>query len=328
MLKNETEALEILSPFPKDTATERFAGSQALKLSGARKQFLVGGEWVDQLPSGAKPDNLRYVFGNATEKTVTEDSYQAWLDLDAMRAEANGENPVLPEAAFARINRVRTTNGLLTLFVPWGVNTKYQGEGAAAMAVSIPGSAEMRVLQRIKCAQDQLTGNSVPSQVLLMPADLYATEVNNYDQSTVDAYLERLRLMVDMCGFGGIAIKPWSEIRSENRAEYDRVKTVVQERLQNADQNKKLAATMRGLTSSAEKRSGYDKMEEQQAAMQRYVVERLCEAEIIESQYIPIKVSCVGPQKDGVLDGNIPRVYLIPEKDRAPWLDDLERRKS
>ena len=148
-----------------------------------------------------------------------------------------------------------------------------------------------------------------------MPADLYATEVNNYDESAATGYTEWLKYLTDRFGY---EMKPWSSIRQDNQAEYDRLREKTT--LDSIEANSELNARLGKAYITAKKRSGYATIEKQRDAGFAYVRERLCEATIVEAVYEPIKFSCVEPGKDGPLDGELPRLYLVPNGLRFPWL--------
>jgi hypothetical protein len=277
-----------------------------LNTSPAAGGIFINGEWQEtQLTS--RPEAYQVVFDGLDQLSKARGCFSVWRAIEEIRK----EKPVFPEKAFARLARARETDSPVTLFVPWGINPEWI-ETAEDINLNSP---EAEVLGRIKAFQELLAANRIKSQVLLMPADLYATEVNNFDSSVANSYMEWLKYLADKFGY---ETKPWSEIRQENQTEYDRLRQKIT--LERIEANDELRARLSKAYLTAKKRSGYETWGQQKEAALAYVTERLCEAVIVEEKYQPIKVSCVEPGKDGPLDGEIPRLYLIPDSLRFPWL--------
>lgn len=213
------------------------------------------------------------------------------------------DNPVLPEAIVKRMIAARTSNKFLTLFVPWGVRP----EGKPRL--------ESQVMERIDNIKNILQTRGINSQVLVMPADLYATEVNN--QVSVPRAAKYFEYITDLAKGFRYEVKPWSEIRAENQGYYNARKGT----LTDIEIEKLLPySTILECLEAAKRRSGYKLEQLVRKSAFAYMRERIIEAEIIEGQYEPIKVSAVGKFKDNNVDRNLPRIYVIPPEQQFPWL--------
>jgi len=227
--------------------------------------------------------------------------YYVWQEIAKMQI----TNPEYPDVSLARLTTARETSVPVTLFIPWGVRP----EGKF-------GSSEIAVLDKLKLLQDVLKGKGIPVDILIMPADLYATEVNNQvDGGQTSIYFEQVA-EVAKTEFD-FNVKPWSEIRLENWETYQtRSNQLTVEKIDELLTNRKISEAI----GAATRRSGYSSQEDIMKAAYAYLRERICEAEIIESQYKPIKVSCVPKNKDNEIDINLPRLYIIPYEQQLPWL--------
>jgi len=278
-----------------------FALPQVLKLAGASREYKINGEWTTVKPN-ARPEATRIIFDSRDQFRIARDVYFAWKTLSDTRI----YNPVRPEEIIKRIfaNRSSPIAPPLCLFVPWGVRP--QGEF---------GYPEKAVLDRIRSLQVNLSQRNINAQVLIMPADLYATEVNqqvNKDQ--IAKYFEDVTNWAYMRGF---FVKPWSAIRQENMDIYQqRATELKKEKLEQMF----IPAKIEEAISAAGRRSGYKTESDIQQAAFSYLRERVCEAEIIESVYKPIKVSAVSKNKDNDVDRELPRLYIIPNELLFPWL--------
>jgi hypothetical protein len=149
-----------------------------------------------------------------------------------------------------------------------------------------------------------------------MPADIYATEVNNQvDLNKARAYFENVtQVSIESFGF---QVKAWSEIRAENIGQYLRRKAEL-----DVDALKQMLTPIKvyEAVSVSKRRSGYSDPKEIEQAALAYLRERVCEAEIIEEVYTPIKVSAVAKNKDNGVDRDLPRLYIIPDQEQFPWL--------
>lgn len=281
---------------------DRFALQTTLTGVMSGREYLMGGQWSIEKPS-SRPDGERIVFDSIDQFRAARDTYFAWLDINLLRQDAF--RPVYPDAIMQRLLEARINADPVLLFVPWGVRP-----GGSF------GQSEISVLERIKKFQDGLTRRNIPSQVLIMPADLYATEVNNQvgDEQVVDYFGKVATAARESFRF---AVKPWSTIRTENWQTYQ------------ARAQELTPSTIRALLTpykiqeaiaAAKRRSGYEAAEDIRSAAFRYLRERVCEAEIVETKYKPIKVSAVPKNKDAEVDRDLPRLYIIPSNQQFPWL--------
>jgi hypothetical protein len=286
---------------------DEFALQKIFKELDVTYEYQVAGAWVAGRPT-QKPEGKRIVFDDVERFRVGRDVYFAWKAITEIKA----YDPMLPEKVIQRLLNARQAKFLpdeysrypLYLFVPWGVRP--EGEF---------GDPEKAALEKIRSLQVILNNRGVNAQVLIMPADLYATEVNR-QVSNDDAakYFDNVTLWANYRGFFA---KPWSEIRQDNRIIY-------QERtakLTNEEIAKILGKNIvNEALEAAGRRSGYnDKVGIEKAAF-AYLRERICEAEIIETAYKPIKVSAVGKNKDNGVDRELPRIYILPSELQFPWL--------
>lgn len=298
-----------------------FAVQEISSRSGVDYEYRVDGQWSLGPPTG-KPDGKRAVFPeifwmtSAENLKIAKATYLAWDSLTSASVEkpVNKEqiiNRFMEPQVYPLLTRVLGEklywSGMkyeTTLFVPWGVRPQGQF-----------GEPEMAVLDRIKSVRDGLRQKSINARVLLMPADAYATEVNQQvSQDQANNYFARVTQEAEQRSF---KVEPWSMIRGTFPEEYrkltqgltiDRIKELIP--WQVVEEAFKAAA----------RRSGFTSQQDIQDAAFRYLRERLAEAAIIEKRYKPIKLSAVAKYKDNFVDRDLPRVYVIPRELQFPWL--------
>lgn len=287
-----------------------FALPQVLKHAGVSREYKINGEWTVDKPN-ARPEATRIIFDSRDQFRIARDVYFAWKAISEMKA----YDPVLPEKAIQRLLSSRQAQlsflpdgsydrQPLCLFVPWGVRSK--GEF---------GDPEKAVLKKIRSLQVILNNRGANAQVLVMPADLYATEVNRQVNNKETAkYFDDVTTWAYLTGF---FVKPWSEIRQNNLIVYK--KRVAE--LTNEEVIKILGKNIvNEALKAAGRRSGHNGKIEIENAAFAYLRERICEAEIVETVYKPIKASAVSKNKDNGVDRELPRVYVIPSELQFPWL--------
>jgi len=197
-------------------------------------------------------------------------------------------------------------NTPLTLFVPWGVRP----EGTF-------GPYELAALNRVNNYKKLLQTYDIPSTILIMPADVYAIEINGYPQESTVNYFNRVSQEAEALNF---TVKPWSVIRSENEDAYNNI-------LRWEANPESLWRTIpkslwyRDLLAAAYRRTKQQGDQAITKAAFDYLKERIAEARIIESVYKPIKLSMVSPKKDNVVDCDLPRLYILPRGLRFPWIE-------
>lgn len=197
-----------------------------------------------------------------------------------------------------------SVNTPLTLFVPWGVRPEGQF-----------GSSESQALDVISTYQKLLGRFAIPSRVLIMPADVYATEVNNYAAASTRDYFSTVEKESKARNFDVLS---WSFIRKNNQALYD--KTLQWEANSDSLWRTTPKILWGELLSSARARSKRDTEQAIAKAAFDYLKERVAEARVIDKVYKPIKLSMVSPKKDDVVDRDLPRLYLLPKNLRFPWI--------
>lgn len=277
-----------------------FAFPLALKGAGATREYKFDTGWSRETPSKEKkPQGVRIVFDTVENFRAARDVYFAWQDIKTLRV----DDPVRPEETVQRLMNARTTNQPLTLFVPWGVRP----EGKR-------GTAETETMDKLKAFQYTLVFRNIPTKLMLMPADLYATEVNNISKEKTDAYFTWIKELAEERRF---SYKPWSEIRAENQTYYTKR---AEELTRKTIEDMFIPAKILEALDTARRRSGYDGRYRAEEAAFAYLRERLIEAEIVESVYKPVKVSCVTKNKDNGVDVDLPRLYCLPDESRFPWL--------
>jgi hypothetical protein len=277
-----------------------FALQGVYKGVGVQYEYKIDNQWSSERPT-QKPEGRRVVFEGIDQFRAAKDTYFAWQDISAL------QNPLLkperPEEVLKRLLKARMGDSV-TLFVPWGV--RISGEF---------GPSEEFVLDRMAGLQNSLLQRKISSQIFLMPADLYATEVNN--QVRPDDAQNYFRVVKKEAEDRNMQVKSWSEIRSENWETYLRRSNELSE-----EEIIKLLspAKVREAVGAASRRSGYSSQEAIAKAAFAYLRERICEAEIVEDRYQPIKVSAVAKNKDNGVDRELPRIYIVPDLFQFPWL--------
>ncbi len=275
---------------------DQYSLPKILKWAGGSREYCMNGAWTGEKPA-QKPDDSRVVFPSREQFKIARDTYFTWKDIALQQTVP----PEFPDTILERLFQSRLANKSLTLFVPWGVRP-----------VGSFGQSEMEALEKLTQFNNNLQKRNIDTNVLIMPADLYATEVNNQvNASVADAYF---RVVGDQASQKGFTVKPWSAIRQDNQEEYNKLHSEI---------NPKVilpSGVLERALKAAGRRSGYEDEKNIESAAYAYLRERLCEAEIIEKSYKPIKVSMVAKGKDAYVDRNLPRIYILPERLQFPWL--------
>lgn len=208
----------------------------------------------------------------------------------------------LPEAK-SRTTQAQLAGYPLNIFVPWGI----------APNGTITSKVQSSLWEISRFTQN-LLDQGVSTQVLIMPADVYATGINGGDLGTTIRYSQEIASLAGSLGF---ETKPWSQIRSENLSEYQRAKNFLSPDIIAKEFPSR--ALFKAVEAARTRSSFRTEAEVRQAALD-YIQERIIEARIINRTYKPIKYSMVSSRKD-IFDGYLPRVYLLPKSLRFPWLD-------
>lgn len=285
-------------PGPDGIRPDDFAIQKIMPALSPTKQYLIDGQWTLSMLEGQKPQEVRATLPLERFRAGRE-VYFAWRDLINIKV----DNPVNPERALERLTESRLSQKPVTLFVPWGVRPKGQPR------------LEEKVLDQLSSVQQLLLQRNIPTTVMIMPADVYATEVNRQVKpEQAEGYFSFITRLAQLKGF---QVKPWSEIRAENYSAY----SARSEKLTEPQLEELLGfVTVQECVAAAKRRSGFYFEDEIRRSAFAYMRERVCEAEIIESIYQPIKVSAVTKNKDNAVDRQLPRIYVIPDAIRYPWL--------
>lgn len=282
----------------KRYSMDRFAVQQILKHLHLQYEYRIEGEWISgppsQKPTGKRAIIDRYSFDRAKE------TYLAWEEIQK-RKQFRTERP---EEVIARLLSGSLNGSLmpLILFVPWGVRP----EGKIRF--------EKRVIDMIADFRDTIRTKGVGAEVIFMPADVYATEINQINKEKAIVYFEEVATTAYLNGFN---VRPWSQIRDDNKEMYKkRADELTPQVITDILGYGKILEAF----GTAKRRSGYSSQSSIERAAFAYLRERICEAEIIESVYKPIKISAVSKNKDNGVDRDLPRIYIIPERFQFPWL--------
>jgi hypothetical protein len=281
----------------KKNKPSEFPMQRLLKDIGIGYEYLQQGRWSDNKPA-QKPEGKRLIFENIEQFRTVRDVYFAWKDLKTEQV----YDPVRPEEIIRRMVISRRTGDELVLFVPWGVRP-----------INEPIN-EPLVMDKVSDASNTLKLRGINTRILLMPADLYATEINQINEDLVSNYFDYVRQEGEMRGF---EVKPWSQIRSDRCREY---KTLANQLSEEAITTMMPGGVIERAIDASKRRSGRNGIRDVRDAAFAYLRERIIEAEIIEAIYQPIKISAVSKNKDSFVDRNLPRLYIVPEKLQFPWL--------
>jgi hypothetical protein len=302
----------------KRPGVDRFAVQKIFNELGVKREYFINGDWTSNVSCGQVPDKRRFSLSRE-DFSMARNTYNAWKLL----TNNSISDPVNKEEIMNRIMEPQLTdryyglfdtlfgckfNFSLNLFIPWGVR-----------ALGTFGDPEIQVLDKIKILSDRLKFNcKVRNKVLIMPADIYATEVNNIDPELVGRYFSKITAEAESRGF---EVEPWSTIRAKNRQRYEELAN----RLDKNEIKRILSPfVIDSAMKAAKKRSNRTSSEDIENAAFAYLRERMCEADIIEETRKPVKVSAVAKNKDNEVDRALPRVYLIPPEEQFPWLKQYE----
>ena len=201
--------------------------------------------------------------------------------------------------------RARLQEGALQIFSPWGPRYK---KTAAKIEPSDP---EIGTLREIKLAFEAFAGRNYQIRFLLMPADTYGIDINGLNSGFVREYFKWLEdaAYSELAKVAAVEVKPWSRIIEHSKYAYEELKREIRDdfftRVGDRQYERAVMTALRFNPANVEQ------------SARNYCIERVAEAEIIESLYGPIKMSLVRKEKDS-LDGKLKRIYII--SNRAPWM--------
>ena len=257
-------------------------------------------EWIVKQGFGRKTFTTRYVFDSPQ---IVADIANAWRYIK----EKSIEKPVKPDEILQQLTTSRLKTEKLRLFSPWGprYNSLYSPVNRTSPLVQ-KTDPEMDTLREIKTILAEFRARGYVVDFLLMPADVYGTEINRLPRQFVGDYFESLEDAARK-EIPDLTLKPWSSIREENSSRYEELKAAIE---RNFDYER--SEYLKAVRVAKVFNPG---MPEESA--RRYCIERTIEAIIISEVYDPIKMGLVRKEKDA-LDGPLKRVYIVQE--RAPWL--------
>lgn len=196
----------------------------------------------------------------------------------------------------------RLRRRFVILFTPWGPRYSYKERGVVIKS----GDKEVAVLEYLAYLYRELR-EGMPSKAFFwkfLGADSYGTRINGLPEEVVKEYFQSFNEWRKKILPSSIFI-PWSRMDCpENTKEKVEVKAKLGEILK--------ATTIERAQRTANIMNG--------GSFEDYLAERVVEASLIEMEWRPIKISCVGRYKDDDVDGPLPRLYLLPEELHAPWL--------
>lgn len=229
------------------------------------------------------------------------------IDAWEFTLQASMEPPIYGKTIIDRFT-ISTVEQPVTLFVPWGVSPLR----------TYSNNYDQAALDQIKRYSLLLARYGVPNEVMIMPADLYATEINRYDLDLADQYCYAIAYEADDRGF---SVKPWSKIREQNMEQYESI--LRYECSPDAlPRSTPKALWYRSLLPASISRNSDRGEDAVRESAFRYLQERISEARIIESVYAPVKLSMVTPTKDNIVDRELPRLYILEDSLRFPWLTE------
>lgn len=193
----------------------------------------------------------------------------------------------------------------VTFFTPWGArkeHARFCGERVKA-SILCGVDPEYATLMFLAGLYREICEGLAPKRVrwILLGADLYATRINHVYPEWVDGYMKHLEAWVKQ------------EMPSAEFYHWSTFDQVAEHYREIARDN---LCTLIGLSTRerAERTAQY-----MGGNADEYLVERIAEALFVEHHFHPIKISLVPKHKDAKVDCELPRLYLVPEKLRAPW---------
>ena len=196
----------------------------------------------------------------------------------------------------------RLRNAHVTIFTPWGPRYHWETRGIAISDTDKETKAIRYLANVFKGLNAVLPSRNF--QWVFLGADSYGTRINQLPEKVVAEYFANLRSV--LANILPVAkLKLWSEFhdaaephRQEIRASFDDI------------------FPQKVIWRAKETAKRMDRGGDHRA----YLVERLAETRLIEALYQPIKVSLVARHKDNYVDGELPRLYIVPKHLHAPWL--------
>lgn len=283
-----------------DQAKEKnpFGLQQITGLDIASYEYLVNDSWVSP-PFSGRPDGTRLCFPNLETFRASRQAYFIWQQID----QRSISRPAQPKKIFSRVFNSLLVCKPLPIFIPWGVRP--EGEF---------GDKEILAMSQVASFLNTLGKKGLKTRVIIMPADLYATQVNSFDPVKTKQYFDQVKQASEKRGW---KVMPWSKIRAQNQETYNRLAEEYTPEKITAILGQRIVDLAIG---AAQKNSGFTTPGEIEAAAFRYLKERMIEAQIVDEGGA-VKLSMVPKGKDNAVDMSLPRVYPIPNSLQFPWLN-------
>ena len=220
-----------------------------------------------------------------------------WFYTDFLRRTKTAGSVRMEDGVLPRLRKSD-----INLFTPWGPRYSWETRGPEIRE----GDKEVETLVFLQSVFGAMTKNMPDKQFhwVFSGADLYGTRLNGLPEEVVSGYFGSLEAWLSRL-LPRVEFRYWSEFDLEAepyrcRVRADFCRYVDKELL------RRTAQVARAMGKGSDPKA--------------YLVERVAEALLIEEQLKPIKISCVRKEKDAVVDANLPRLYLVPERLTAPWM--------
>lgn len=265
------------------------------KLGYGSREYFVNGAWTQ--------DRQGQIRGFRFNIEAIHPTVEALAGIWRYIKEKSVQPPEKPDKVLEQLARALFIPEKLRIFSPWG--PRYYKETPRIEE----GDPEVRTIREMKEVLNIIKGSGFTIDFLLMPADLYGTEVNNFASDFVREYFQWVGEWACKELGTEVTVKPWSAIRNEQIRRYDDLRTEIDKNFKRWVKEGEYRTAV-----GVARRFSPERAEE---SARRYCIERLAEGNIISEVYDPIKVSLVKKEKD-VLDGPLKRVYII--RNRKPWM--------
>lgn len=283
-----------MNVFTRPEIAELFGGGEGVQLANALVRNGIGKRIY--LPVDERRLHVEYEF----DGRKLEDVARLWRYFE----EKQVEKPVYSDRILWQAGCARFLGETLRLFSPWGARYRRSSPRIER------DDAEIATLQELRDILAAIKSFGYDVSFLLMPADAYATEINNLPKEFVDEYFAALRDAAFRELEDSVLVKPWSEIRVENSADYAALKA-------EAENSLRRRGSLREKYYAALKAARNFNPRNAAESARKYCAERFAEGCLIAQLFDPIKLSLVRKEKDA-LDGPLKRLYVV--RNRAPWL--------
>lgn len=252
---------------------------------------------------------------SAQDARVIGDISAAFEFLDEKSKAARNQKPVNVESILCSMIECRFSGKELVFFTPWGPRYRIDSPEVDT------SSQEMSTIRELREILGAFSGYGFKVRFLVMPADVYGTEINTLSEGFVGRYFDSLEsaLRKGVDGIEGVQLDVvrWSAIREANKTRYDAIRGGVELEVGSAidSQGNSSNGTLRSSMNKAKAMNPGDWIRSGKA----YIIERIAEATLIQEIYgaNTIKVSLAVKEND-ILDGDLNRVYIV--KNIAPWM--------